>query len=327
MASESSSQSLPKTLTHPSNVHFECEDGNIAFNNSVALLESNVALLESKYPGYKDMLQFLTHCCISKALVIQPSTVYNKYLRDFWYSTEVDYVSLPDHEMVKDAIATLGLSDEKEPEMSSEDLAHSSPLRVRFFSPTWKGLKIDIAGILYDDLISKLIVGGKKGREKNICYTRYLSLVMEHLLGEAYVNKDLFATKSYQIAGATFKHSSEVPLTSYMRQVAKLDEEPLITPSEEVNIEAFVAMSLSGTSEHLVSKPKARIDKKRRTKKISSLSEPNISKVVNQTPVSQSSGSQHAEEIEVTADATQSLDTSKSAEEHENSLRPLIPKR
>ncbi|GJT13321.1 retrovirus-related pol polyprotein from transposon TNT 1-94 [Tanacetum coccineum] len=131
-------------------------NGNIAFNN-------NVALLESKYPEYKDMLQFLSHCCISKALVIQPSAIYNKYLRDLWYTAKVvdntitfslsnvkkplsfnrdifasaigleyskDYVSLPDLETVKDAIATLGLSDEKEPEKSSEDLAHSTPLRL-----------------------------------------------------------------------------------------------------------------------------------------------------------------------------------------------------
>ncbi|GKE75060.1 hypothetical protein Tco_1537101, partial [Tanacetum coccineum] len=139
---------------------------NISFNN-------NVALLESKYPEYKDMLQFLSHCCISKALVIQPSTVYNKYLRDFWFFTEVvdntislslshvekplsfnrdifasvigleyskEYVSLPDHEAVKDAIATLGLSNDKESEASSKYLAHSSPLRLRYFSRTWKVL-------------------------------------------------------------------------------------------------------------------------------------------------------------------------------------------
>ncbi|GKB49623.1 hypothetical protein Tco_0900376 [Tanacetum coccineum] len=161
------------------------------------------------------------------------------------------------------------------------------------------GLKIDIAGILYDDLISKLIVGGKKGRERNICYTRYLSLVMEHLLGKDYLNKDLFAIKSYQITGATSKQSSlyEVPLTSYMRQVAKLDEEPLITPSEEINNEAFGAMSLSGTFEHLVSEPKTKPDKKRRRKKIPSSSESNVP-----------------------AGTTQSLDASMSAEE----LRGLL---
>ncbi|GJZ83427.1 hypothetical protein Tco_0648600 [Tanacetum coccineum] len=89
------------------------------------------------------------------------------------------------------------------------------------------GLNIDIVGILYDDLISKLTAGGKKGREKNICYTEYLFLVIEHLLGEAYVNKDLFPIKFYQITSVTFKQSSssEVPLTSHMREIAKLSEE------------------------------------------------------------------------------------------------------
>ncbi|GJZ11055.1 hypothetical protein Tco_0545814 [Tanacetum coccineum] len=160
------------------------------------------------------------------------------------------------------------LNEEKELEKTLEDLAHSSLLRLRFFSPTWKvlmtylvkclggnqGLNIDISGILYDDLISKLTAGRKKGMEKNIYYTRYLSLVMEHLLGKDYVNKDLFAINSYQITGATFKQSSifEVPLTSYMHKIAKLDEEPLITPFEEANIEASSDMSLSGTSIHPV---------------------------------------------------------------------------
>ncbi|GJV97553.1 hypothetical protein Tco_1549130 [Tanacetum coccineum] len=347
MASESSSQQLPKTLTPPSYVHFELEDGHVAFNS--------VALLEFKYPEYKDMLQFISHCCISKALVIKPSVSFDRNIFASVTGLEYskNYVSLPDHETVKDAIATLGLLDEKETEKSSRDLAHSSPLRLRFFSPTWKvlmtylvkcmggnqgshdqlninqqmiayalcwGLIINITGILYDDLISKLTAGGKKGREKNICYTRYLSLVIEHLLGEAYVNNDLFPTKSYQITGATFKQSllSEVPLTSYMHKIAKLFEEPLNQPSDEVNIEATGAMSLFGTSVHPLSEPKAKSNKKRRKKKTPSSSEPNVSKVVNQTPISQASGSQHAEEIEVIADTTQSLEASKSAEDQEN---------
>ncbi|GJR38929.1 hypothetical protein Tco_1214613 [Tanacetum coccineum] len=103
------------------------------------------------------------------------------------------------------------------------------------------------------------------------------------------------------MTGATFKQSSlsEVPLTSYMRQVAKLNKEPLITPFEEANIGASGAMSLFGTSKHPISEPKAKYDKKRRRKKNPSSFEPNASK-------------------EVTADATQSLDASMSAEEQEN---------
>ncbi|GJZ04866.1 hypothetical protein Tco_0538141 [Tanacetum coccineum] len=173
------------------------------------------------------------------------------------------------------------------------------------------GLNIDIAGILYDDLTSKLTACGKKGREKNICYVRYLSLIIEHLLGEAYVNKDLHPLKSYQIIRATFKQSSksEVPLTSHMRKVAKL--------SEEDNAEDTGDKSLSGTAVHPVSKPIT--DKKQRTKKNQSSSEPNISKDVVQTPTLQASESQSANAPEVPANTTnQSLEASKSAEEQVN---------
>ncbi|GJU69076.1 hypothetical protein Tco_1255335 [Tanacetum coccineum] len=149
MASESSSQQQPK-LTLSSNVHFECEDGHIAFNNSIALLES-------KIPLYNDMLQFLSKSCISTALTKQPSAYYSKYLREFWYTAEVEnatntitftlsnfdkplsfnldvflsiiglnytenFTPLPQKEMVRVALATLGLVDENNPEISSTDL-------------------------------------------------------------------------------------------------------------------------------------------------------------------------------------------------------------
>ncbi|GJZ50238.1 hypothetical protein Tco_0604428 [Tanacetum coccineum] len=147
------------------------------------------------------------------------------------YSKE--YVSLPDHKAVKDTISIL-----------------------------------DIVGVLYDDLLSKLIAGGKKGRERNICYTRYMSLIMEHLMGKDYTNNNLTPTKSFQITSATFKKptSSEVPLTSHMR--------------------------------------KKKTDKERRKKKIPSSYEPNASKDVSPTPIPQTFKSYLAEETEVTADTT-----------------------
>ncbi|GJW40083.1 retrovirus-related pol polyprotein from transposon TNT 1-94 [Tanacetum coccineum] len=137
-------------------------DANFAFNNSIALLES-------KIPLYKDMLLFLSNSCISKTLTIQPSAIYTKYLREFWYTTEVvedtitfsllnveksllfnqdiflsivgldytkDFVSLPSHKAMKDALATLGLADDKRPTMTFVALANSSPLRLRYFSLT-----------------------------------------------------------------------------------------------------------------------------------------------------------------------------------------------
>ncbi|GKE81296.1 hypothetical protein Tco_1551296, partial [Tanacetum coccineum] len=336
MSSQSSSQESSSQQTEQqnqqatSNFQFECEDVNFAFNNGVALLES-------KFPLYKDMLLFLSNSCISKALTIQPFASYTKYLRELWYTVEVtgdsitfsllkvdkplsfnrdilssvigldstkDFVSLPPHEAVKEALATLGLSDDKRPTMTSVAMAHSSPLRLRYFSLTWKtiayalcwGLNIDIAGILFNDLVSKLTTTGKKRKEKGVCYVRYLSLVMEHLLREDYLNDDLKPMKPYQITNATFKDS-------------KISEQmlmPLVT--------CPCPGPLSIMSPNQKQKP---IRSKGRRKNPSS-SELNVSKYDVQTPHTQAFESQLAEETEVTADATQSLDASKSAEEHDN---------
>ncbi|GJZ16865.1 hypothetical protein Tco_0552988 [Tanacetum coccineum] len=85
-SSSSSSQQIEQTLTAASNVYFAYEDINIAFNNSIALLES-------KFPLYKDLLLFLSNSC---------------------------------------------LIDEKRPNLTSVALSQSSPIRIRYFLPTWK---------------------------------------------------------------------------------------------------------------------------------------------------------------------------------------------
>ncbi|GJX40747.1 hypothetical protein Tco_0255737 [Tanacetum coccineum] len=284
MASELSSQQPPKQLTPASNVHFECEDGRIAFNN-------NIALFESKIPLYHDMLQFLSNSCISTDLTKQPSAYYSKYLREFWYTAKVEsamntitctlsnfnkplsfnledfssinglnytknFTPLPQKEMVRDALETLGLVDENDPKILSFKLVNSSKLRIRYISTTWKGLDIDIAG-------------------------------------EAYINENLKTMKSHHITASTFKPSTayEVPLTSYMRKVAKLSEQlekPLILPSEEVNTDTIADKSLSGTSVQHGAQYKATTNKK------------------------------HVEEPVTAADATKGLDDFKSAEEQDN---------
>nr|GEU62600.1 hypothetical protein [Tanacetum cinerariifolium] len=171
---------------------------------------------------------------------------------------------LTSHNTVKDTIATLALAEEKNPEKTSVGLAHSSPLRVRYFSPTWKVLMVYLVKYLggsghrhswYPILcITKLSFGGNNGREKNICFVRYLSLVMEHLMGAAYVNEDLKPIKSFQVTDGTFKNSKifEVLLTSYLHIVAKHQENPLVLPSEEVNVEGINDKSSSRTTVHPV---------------------------------------------------------------------------
>ncbi|GKA26796.1 hypothetical protein Tco_0712905 [Tanacetum coccineum] len=83
MASESTSSQQSSHLSPSSKVKFKCEDGIIAFNNAVALLEHTNDL-------YYHMLGFLSNCCISNTLTIQPSTIYVEYIREFWYTAKVD---------------------------------------------------------------------------------------------------------------------------------------------------------------------------------------------------------------------------------------------
>ncbi|GJS77796.1 hypothetical protein Tco_0727677 [Tanacetum coccineum] len=239
MASDSSSQNQPKQLTPASNVPFQVEDCTIKFNNEVALMKTN-------NDAYKPLLQFLKNSCISVALTKQPLSYYSKFLWEFWYTAEADtasksitftlshfdkpvsfdlnmfssiigldrsdeFVDIPPKEIVKARLATLGLVDEDHPSLLSSDLINSSPVKVKYFSPTWKvlmqyivkclggmqgshdqmnvnqqtiayclcwGLNIDIVDILFSDFIAHLHPEGNKNQRKpNVCYTRYLSLV------------------------------------------------------------------------------------------------------------------------------------------------------
>ncbi|GKD67444.1 hypothetical protein Tco_1309552 [Tanacetum coccineum] len=194
MASESSSQNQPKQLTHASNVHFEVEDGIINFNNRIALLESQ-------------------------------NTSYHLMLYE-------NYVSVPPKETMKAGLATLGLFDEKHPQLSSSDLINSSPgsndqLNVNqqtiAYCLCW-GLEIDIAEILFSDLIVSLHpTTGKKERKTNIYYTRYLSLIIEHLLKDAYKNDDLMVVNSDDTAE---KSSSRTSIQRVIQPKAPTDLKP-----------------------------------------------------------------------------------------------------
>nr|GEX38391.1 hypothetical protein [Tanacetum cinerariifolium] len=126
---------------------------------------------------------------------------------------------------------------------------------------------------------------------------------MEHLMGKAYIDEDLTTMKPHQITEATFKDFkiSEVPLTAHMREVAKLPKQHLTYLSEGINAED-AGDNLSS------SKPKA-------------------SESVKDLTPSQASKSQPVDETEVPADATTSLDASKSVEEQENQPQTIVPKK
>ncbi|GJU96631.1 hypothetical protein Tco_1321387 [Tanacetum coccineum] len=83
MAFESTSSQQSQQLLPSSKVNFKCEEGTIAFNDVISLLEYRNEL-------YQRMLSFHSNCCINKALTLQSSAMYVEYLLEFWYTTEVE---------------------------------------------------------------------------------------------------------------------------------------------------------------------------------------------------------------------------------------------
>ncbi|GJU03676.1 hypothetical protein Tco_1114014 [Tanacetum coccineum] len=84
MSSESTSSGTPRCLLTPSSkVKFQHHESNIAYNNAVALLEHHETL-------FQPMLSFLSNYSICIALTKEPSAMYVEYLKDFWYTAEVD---------------------------------------------------------------------------------------------------------------------------------------------------------------------------------------------------------------------------------------------
>nr|GEU36739.1 hypothetical protein [Tanacetum cinerariifolium] len=86
-----------------------------------------------------------------------------------------DTVPILPNETIRAGLATLGLFDKEKPNLSSIVLVNSSPLKMKYFLPIY--------------LVHKLL-NRKKNKELNICYTRFLSLAFEKLLGKDYVSND-----------------------------------------------------------------------------------------------------------------------------------------
>ncbi|GJZ39240.1 retrovirus-related pol polyprotein from transposon TNT 1-94 [Tanacetum coccineum] len=237
-----------------------------------------------------------------------------------------DIVPLPPKETVRAGLATLGLFDKDKPTLSSTVLGSHDQMNLNqqtiAYCLIW-GLEIDIRAIIFSDLVYKL-QNRKKNRELNICYTRFLSLIFEKLLGGNYISNDLSLVKPHTITAASFQKplASEVPLTSHMIKVAKLSEEPgqsLIPPSGEVNADDMADKSLSRAYVQPVTQPKAPTDLKTKKKRIPPFSKPKspdkvrvilLKKQVDET--------QHAKVIVATADDTKSLVASELAEEQVN---------
>ncbi|GKD43062.1 retrovirus-related pol polyprotein from transposon TNT 1-94, partial [Tanacetum coccineum] len=315
-----------KPLAEPSFTRLVAElDCIIQFNNGVALLKSDhpsykklfeflkkshisVALTKEPSAYYSQFLREFWYTV--EADISSKSITFMKALLIYQKK-----------ETVKEGLATLGLFDETKPSLTSFDLINSSPVKVKYFTPMWKvlmqyivkclgevqgshdqlnlnqqiiayslcwGLNIDITGILFSDLIAQLHPEtGKHERKLNICYTRYLSLVMEHLMKENYKNDKLLSLKPYKITSVTLRTplENETPLTAHMCNVAEISPPPLqslIPPSREVNADDSADKSLSGTFVQPVTQPKATTDRKPRKKTIPSSTRPealNLSRI------------------------------------------------
>ncbi|GJU50459.1 hypothetical protein Tco_1220014 [Tanacetum coccineum] len=243
------------------------------------------------------MLQFSSKCRISIALTKQPSAYYLEYLREFCENID----SLPPKETMRAGLETMGLVDEKNPNLSCT------------------------GNILFSDLVAKLI-NGKKGREPNVCYIRFLSLIIEHLLGEGYKNYKLTTFKPYHILAASFKTSkaSEVALISHMLKVVNISiehEQTLILSSEKVNANNITNKSLYGTAVQSIEQPKTPTGRKPKKKKIPSSSERKNSHYARRSKTKETViNTQHTEESVATVDTTQSLNASESGKELKNRL-------
>ncbi|GJS77440.1 ribonuclease H-like domain-containing protein [Tanacetum coccineum] len=221
-------------------------------------------------------------------------------LDDFSFIIELkycdNYASTLTKENVKEVWASLGIRDEKNPNFFSKYLINKSPMKMKYFSSIWRvlmlhivkclgciqgshdqlnvnhqliaysliwGLDIDIGSILFTDVTTKLLNSKKKYHEQNVCYTRYVSLIIKHLLGESYLNENLTTFNPFHITAASFKDlkADDVPVTSHMLNVANLS-------AEETD------KSSSMTSMQDLSKTKPKADKKKKKNQIPASSQP-----------------------------------------------------
>ncbi|GJS86038.1 hypothetical protein Tco_0752579 [Tanacetum coccineum] len=350
MSSESTSLGTPQCLLTPSSkVKFQHHESIIAYNNVVALLEHHE-------PLFKPMLSFLLNCSICTSLTTEPSTMYVKYLKDFWYTAEVDdatkdisfslsffknqlsftrfdfltaigltysksAIPLPPKGTVRAGLATLGLADKDKPSFTSTELVNSSPLKLKYFLLIWK---------IFMQYIVKFL-GGMQGShdqmnlsQQTIAYYLIfgLEINIRDIIFKDLINKLQNGKKNRE---TNTPSASEVSLTSHMLKVAKLSKKPeeyLILPSEEVNVEESADKSQSGTNVQPLSQPKAPTAKKSKKNKIPSLTQPKVSndsREVNPPPTT--THPQATKDLVVTAVPIQSLEASVTTGVQNNQLK------
>ncbi|GKC13097.1 retrovirus-related pol polyprotein from transposon TNT 1-94, partial [Tanacetum coccineum] len=316
-------------------------------DNTSAIAISNNSVLHSR----------TKHIDIScTALTKEPSAMYIEYLKDFWYTAEVDdatkdisfslslfenqlsfnrfdfltAIGLNDNKSivplhpkvtVRAGLATLGLADKDKPSLTSTELVNSSPLKLKYFLPIWK---------IFMQYIVKCL-GGMKGSHDQMNFSQQtiayclifgLEINIGDIIFKDQINKLQNGKKNRE---TNTPSKSEVSLTSHMLKVAKLSKEPdesLILPSEEVNAEATADKSQSGTNVQPLSQPKAPTAKKSKKKKILSSTQPKVSNDSREmNPPSTTTHIQATKEFLVIAVPIQSLEASVTVEVQDNHLK------
>nr|GEV36261.1 retrovirus-related Pol polyprotein from transposon TNT 1-94 [Tanacetum cinerariifolium] len=273
-------------------------DYDVLYNKVPIFCDNTSAIAISNNP----VLHSRTKHIDIRALTLQATAMYVEYLKELWYTSEVeeetktitfllswwdkplfftqdefistiglpickDVVPLPPKETVRAGLASLGLFDNDKPTLSSTNLVNSFSLKM---------------------------------------------------------NNDLTLVKPHTITTASFQKTlaSEVPLTSHMLKVAKLSKEPeqsLLPPSREMNANDTSDKSLSRAYVQPVIQSKATTDIKTKKKKIPPSSKPKSPyKVRVILPKKQVAETRHTNVTVAAADATKSLEASKLAEEQGN---------
>ncbi|GKB64339.1 hypothetical protein Tco_0920525 [Tanacetum coccineum] len=250
MSSESTSSGTPRCLLTPSSkVKFQHHESNVAYNNDVALLEHHETLFQPMLISHPEVDDTTKDISFSLSLFEnQLSFTRFNFLTTIGLTNSKSVVPLPPKGTIRAGLATLGLANKDKPSLTSTELGSRDQMNFSQQTIAYSlifGLEINIRDIIFNDLI-------KKNRETNVYYTRYISLVLEQLLGENYNDESLTVLKPRHISAASFQtpSPSEVSLTSHMLKVAKLSKEPdesLILSSKEVNAKATADKSQSRT--------------------------------------------------------------------------------
>ncbi|GJS90170.1 hypothetical protein Tco_0772806 [Tanacetum coccineum] len=125
MASDSSSSQLPQ-LAPSSKVNFKCKEGIIAYNNVVALLEHpNILYHPIQVDDATKKITF-SLSTFDKPL----SFTHDDFISVIGLNYSKSYVSLPEKEIVRASLATLGLVDKDKPSGSEGRKLHSDHLTL-----------------------------------------------------------------------------------------------------------------------------------------------------------------------------------------------------